>query len=104
MQDEIGRLPGVGETNVFGSEYAMRIWLDPNRLRSYSLMPGDVISAIQAPNTEVPAGRLGHQPMPLGQMLSAPVTAPSPPQTPLPFPPNILNTPPSPLPEQHPRV
>src|SRR3546814_855140 len=70
MQDEIGRLPGVGETNVFGSEYAMRIWLDPNRLRSYSLMPGDVISAIQAQNTEVAAGQLGQHPMPPGQMRS----------------------------------
>src|SRR3546814_17611062 len=77
MQDEIGRLPGVGETNVFGSEYAMRIWLDPNRLRSYSLMTGDVISAIQAQNTEVAAGQLGQQPMHPGQMLSRHVTAPS---------------------------
>ncbi|MCM8730252.1 efflux RND transporter permease subunit [Hephaestia sp. GCM10023244] len=82
LQDELGRLPGVGDTNVFGSEYAMRIWLDPARLRSYSLMPGDVISAIQAQNTEVAAGELGQQPMPPGQMLSATVTAQSRLQTP----------------------
>src|SRR3546814_15130849 len=63
----------------------MRIWLDPNRLRSYSLMPGDVISAIQAQNTEVAAGQLGQQPMPPGQMLSATVTAQSRLQTPQQF-------------------
>ena len=46
LQDGLGRVPGVGESNVFGSQYAMRIWLDPARLASYALMPGDVITAI----------------------------------------------------------
>src|SRR3546814_19452185 len=70
----------------------MRTWLDPNRLRSYSLMPGDVISAIQAQNTEVAAGQLGQQPMPPGQMLSATVPAQSRLQTPQQFRDLILKT------------
>ncbi|MDE2404199.1 MAG: efflux RND transporter permease subunit [Sphingomonadales bacterium] len=77
MQDVIGRIPGVGQVNVFGSQYAMRIWLDPNRLAAVSLMPSDVISAIQAQNAEVAAGEVGGQPAPAGQMLDAIVTAQS---------------------------
>ncbi len=77
LQDRIGRVEGVGDTNVFGSQFAMRIWLDPNRLASYSLMPGDVISAITAQNTEVTAGEIGAVPSPPGQMLDATVTAQS---------------------------
>src|SRR5579884_1876212 len=46
LQYQLGRLPGVGNANVFGSQYAMRIWLDPNKLRSFNLQPSDVISAI----------------------------------------------------------
>src|SRR3954466_7036074 len=57
LQDPIGRLEGVGDFNVFGSQYAMRIWLDPARLASFSLMPSDVIAAIQAQNTQVAAGQ-----------------------------------------------
>src|SRR3982751_6942531 len=49
LQDPIGRLEGVGDFNVFGSPYAMRIWLDPAKLASFSLMPSAVISAVQAP-------------------------------------------------------
>ena len=62
MQDPIARMPGVGDVNVFGAPYAMRIWLDPAKLRSYSLMPGDVISAISAQNVEVAAGEVGGTP------------------------------------------
>ena len=82
MQDRIARVPGVGETNIFGAPYAMRIWLRPDRLASYSLMPSDVISAIQAQNTEVAAGEIGGQPQPSTQMLNATVTAQSRLQTP----------------------
>ena len=95
LVDEIGRLPGVGETNVFGAEYAMRIWLDPNKLRSFSLMPGDVIAAIQAQNTEIAAGAIGQQPAPEGQMISATVTAQSRLQTPEQFRNIILKTDPN---------
>jgi multidrug efflux pump len=75
MQESIGRLPGVGDVNVFGSQYAMRIWLDPYKLASFQLMPSDVITAIQAQNTQVAAGEIGGQPSPSTQMLNATVTA-----------------------------
>jgi multidrug efflux pump len=82
MQDELSRIPGVGDVNVFGSSYAMRIWLDPHRLASFGLMPGDVITAIQNQNTEVAAGEIGGLPQPQGQLLDATVTAQSRLQTP----------------------
>jgi len=82
MQDTLARTPGVGDVNVFGAPYAMRIWLDPAKLRSYSLMPGDVISAISSQNVEVAAGEVGGTPAPAGQMLNATVTASSRFQTP----------------------
>jgi multidrug efflux pump len=75
LQDPIGRLPGVGDVNVFGAQYAMRIWLDPYKLSAVSLMPSDVITAIQAQNTQVAAGQIGGQPSPDAQMLNAIVTA-----------------------------
>ena len=77
FQDPLGRLNGVGDTNVFGSQYAMRIWLDPNKLASFQLMPSDVIAAIRAQNTEVAAGELGAQPSAKDQYLNATVTAQS---------------------------
>lgn len=77
LQDALARIEGVGDTNVFGGPYAMRIWLNPDRLASYALMPSDVISAITAQNTEVAAGEIGGLPMPREQMLNATVTAQS---------------------------
>ena len=77
IQDPIGRVEGVGNTNVFGSPHAMRIWLDPNRLAAYQLMPTDVISAITAQNNEVAAGIIGDQPAPQNQYLTATVRAQS---------------------------
>src|SRR5438105_10973247 len=53
IQDDLSRVPGVGDVNVFGSAYAMRIWLDPHRLSSVGLMPGDIVTALQNQNTEV---------------------------------------------------
>jgi multidrug efflux pump len=82
IQDELSRVPGVGDVNVFGSEYAMRIWLDPNKLQSFQLMPSDVLSAVQNQNIEVAAGEIGGMPQPEGQMLNATVTAQSRLQTP----------------------
>ncbi|MFC3580186.1 efflux RND transporter permease subunit [Sphingomonas hylomeconis] len=81
-QDKLGRIEGVGDTNVFGSQYAMRIWLRPEQLASFSLIPSDVINAITAQNTEIAAGEIGGQPMPDTQMLNATVTAQSRLQTP----------------------
>ena len=75
LQDSIGRIPGVGATNVFGAQYAMRIWLDPYRLNAYALMPSDVTSAIEAQNAQVAAGQIGASPSPVTQMLNATVTA-----------------------------
>src|SRR4051795_113451 len=82
MQDELSRVPGVDDVNVFGSSYAMRIWLDPHKLASVHLMPSDVITAVQNQNTEVAAGEIGGMPQPEGQMLNATVTAQSRLQTP----------------------
>ncbi|MFX5956853.1 efflux RND transporter permease subunit, partial [Acinetobacter baumannii] len=59
IQDAISRVEGVGDTTLFGSQYAMRIWLDPNKLNSYSLTPLDVKNAIQAQNVQVSSGQLG---------------------------------------------
>ncbi|MEO8624454.1 MAG: efflux RND transporter permease subunit, partial [bacterium] len=75
LQDTIARLPGVGDVNVFGAQYAMRIWLDPSKLASVQLMPADVIAALQSQNTQVAAGQLGGQPASGEQMLNATVTA-----------------------------
>ena len=95
VQDPMSRLPGVGEIDVFGAPYAMRIWLDPYKLSSYQLMPSDVSSAIQAQNTQVTAGELGALPAPEGQSLNATVTAQSRLQTPEQFRAIILKTLPS---------
>jgi len=77
MQDAIGRIKGVGDTNVFGSQYGMRIWLNPQKLASYGLMPGDVVTAITAQNAEVAAGEIGAVPSGEDQYLDATVTAQS---------------------------
>lgn len=81
--DQISRVEGVGDVTVFGSSYAMRIWLDPARLRNYQLMPSDIISAIQAQNTPVSAGQLGQSPAATEQqVINATVTVQSYLQTP----------------------
>jgi multidrug efflux pump len=82
LQDDLSRTPGVGDVNVFGAKYAMRIWLDPDKLAGLNLMPGDVVTAIQNQNVDVAAGEIGGAPSPEGQMLNATVTAQSRLQTP----------------------
>ncbi len=77
LQDPLSRVPGVGNIQVFGSPYAMRIWLDPYKLQTFNLTPGDVRIAIQAQNTQVSAGELGGLPSTKGQQLDATVTAQS---------------------------
>ncbi len=63
MQDELARLPGVGNVLVFGSgSYAMRVWLDPRKMMAYSLNPRDVLDAISGQNKQVSAGQLGAPP------------------------------------------
>ncbi|WP_323000685.1 efflux RND transporter permease subunit [Denitromonas sp.] len=77
VQDAISRVDGVGEVTVFGSQYAMRIWLDPDKLNKYQLTTGDVTAAVAAQNTQVSAGQLGGAPALPGQGFSATVTAQS---------------------------
>jgi len=73
--DQISRVEGVGTVRLFGDKYAMRIWLDPNKLNAYSLTPGDIISAIQSQNAQVSIGQLGGMPSVPGQQLNATITA-----------------------------
>ena len=80
--DPLARLNGVGDLQVFGSQYAMRVWLDPYKLNNYKLMPSDVRNAILAQNVEISGGEIGGQPTPPGQALNATVTAQSYLQTP----------------------
>ena len=71
MQDPISRTPGVGDFQVFGAQYAMRIWLDPAKLNKFQLTPMDVQSAIAAQNVQVSSGQLGGLPAVAGQQLNA---------------------------------
>ncbi|WP_377155045.1 efflux RND transporter permease subunit [Roseateles sp. UC29_93] len=75
VQDPISRVEGVGDTTLFGSQYAMRIWLDPDKLNSFKLTPLDVKTAVQAQNAQVSAGQLGGLPAVPGQQLNATITA-----------------------------
>lgn len=71
MQDPISRTEGVGDFQVFGAQYAMRIWLDPAKLNKYNLTPIDVKSAISSQNVQVSSGQLGGLPAVKGQELNA---------------------------------
>jgi len=73
MQDQLSRTYGVGDFQVFGSQYAMRIWVDPSRLNSFQLTPLDVSNAIKAQNVQVASGQLGGLPAVKGQQLNASV-------------------------------
>jgi HAE1 family hydrophobic/amphiphilic exporter-1/multidrug efflux pump len=75
--DEISRVEGVGEVQVFGSAYAMRIWLDPAKLAAFELAPSQVIQAVAAQNAQISAGQFGALPAAQGQQLNATVTAQS---------------------------
>ncbi|HKX42560.1 MAG TPA: efflux RND transporter permease subunit [Burkholderiaceae bacterium] len=75
VQEALSRVEGVGDTTLFGSQYAMRVWLDPNKLNSYKLTPLDVKNAIAAQNAQVSAGQLGALPAVENQQLNATITA-----------------------------
>ena len=77
MVEPVSRLEGVGKVEVFGSEYAMRIWLDPLKLKYYDLSPDTVVAAIRAQNAQISAGSFGAMPAPKGQLLNATITAQS---------------------------
>jgi multidrug efflux pump len=76
VQDPISRTPGVGDFQLFGTQYAMRIWLDPANLNNYGLTPLDVSNALQAQNLQVPSGELGGLPAVRGQRLHATIVGP----------------------------
>ncbi len=75
MKDPISRTTGVGDVQLFGAQYAMRIWMDPNKLNNFQLTPVDVITAIKAQNAQVAAGQLGGTPPVKGQQLNASIIA-----------------------------
>jgi multidrug efflux pump len=75
IQDIISRVEGVGELQQFGTQNAMRIWLNPVKLNNYHLTAADVISAVQAQNSQVSAGQFGGIPAVEGQQLNATITA-----------------------------
>ncbi|NMP25693.1 multidrug efflux RND transporter permease subunit OqxB [Rahnella sp. SAP-1] len=65
VKDELARLPGVGQVEIFGAgEYAMRVWLDPNKVAARGLTASDVVTAMREQNVQVSAGQLGAEPMP----------------------------------------
>src|SRR6185295_8417726 len=73
--DPIRRIQGVGSANQFGSEYAMRIWLDPDKLHAYSMAPDDVLEQVRNQNVQFASGAIGEQPAPADQEFTAPVSA-----------------------------
>ncbi|MDB6045433.1 MAG: multidrug efflux transporter permease subunit [Gammaproteobacteria bacterium] len=76
VQDPISRTAGVGDYQLFGTQYAMRIWLDPVKLTNYGLTPVDVSNALQVQNLQVPSGELGGLPSIRGQRLHATIVGP----------------------------
>jgi multidrug efflux pump len=76
VEDPISRTPGVGDYQLFGTQYAMRVWMDPAKLYSYGLTPVDVNNALQAQNLQVPTGELGGLPSVRGQRLRATIVGP----------------------------
>jgi HAE1 family hydrophobic/amphiphilic exporter-1/multidrug efflux pump len=77
LVDEFSRIEGVGGAQVFGAQYAMRIWLDPSKLAAFEMTPSDVVSAVAAQNAQISAGAFGSLPAPEGQQLNATITAQS---------------------------
>jgi multidrug efflux pump len=75
VQDPVSRVSGVGNFTVFGTQYAMRIWLDPNKLNNYGLTPVDVGNALQAQNVQIAGGQLGGTPAAGPQQFSATIRA-----------------------------
>ncbi|MGH8217146.1 MAG: efflux RND transporter permease subunit [Steroidobacteraceae bacterium] len=75
IADPVSRVPGVGSLQEFGPKYAMRIWLNPDRLNAYGLTPDDVVAAVQAQNAQISVGQLGGEPAVHGQQINVTVTA-----------------------------
>ncbi|KAA5606023.1 efflux RND transporter permease subunit [Roseospira marina] len=77
VTDEISRVEGIGEVQLFGSSYAMRIWLDPSKLAAFELATSDVVAAVSAQNAQISAGQFGSRPTVDGQQLNATINAQS---------------------------
>jgi len=92
VQDTVSRVNGVGEVQVFGSPYAMRIWLNPDKMNQFKVTPGDIRNAVLAQNAQVSAGELGGAPAVKGQTLTATITAQTLLETPEDFEQIILRT------------
>src|SRR5207245_8825342 len=76
VQDELSRLPGIGQTRIFGaSNYAMRVWVSPATIANMGLTVTDLVNAIAAQNVANPAGQIGGEPAPPGQQLTYTVRA-----------------------------
>lgn len=75
VTDEIKRIEGVGKVTVYSAEYAMRIWVDPQKLVSYDLTMSDVTNAIRQQNVQIASGQVGQEPAPIGQKTVTPLTA-----------------------------
>ncbi|HEY8940841.1 MAG TPA: efflux RND transporter permease subunit [Cellvibrio sp.] len=71
VQDQLSRVNGVGQIQLFGSQYAMRVWLDANKLATYKLTTVDIVTAIRAQNAQIAAGELGGTPALPGQQINA---------------------------------
>ena len=92
VSDRIARVPGVGSTQVFGTKYAMRIWLDPGKLETYDLSVGEITAALKAQNAQIAVGQLGGAPAVEGQQLNATINAQDRLQTPEQFRDILLRT------------
>ncbi|HDM8141420.1 TPA: efflux RND transporter permease subunit [Vibrio harveyi] len=77
IQDPISRVTGVGQVQAFGSQYAMRVWLDPFKLTQFNLTAIDVANAIREQNAQVSSGQLGAAPAQSGQLLNATISSAS---------------------------
>ena len=90
--ENLRRVPGVGEANLFGTEYAMRLWLDPLKLAGFGMTPGEALKAVQAQNVQLATGELGQLPALPGQQLAATVITQGRLQTPAEFGEILLRT------------
>ncbi|MBE8365647.1 efflux RND transporter permease subunit, partial [Leptospira borgpetersenii serovar Balcanica] len=82
IQEPLSRINGVGDIDAYGSQYAMRIWLDPDKLTSFQLTTADVVAAIKSQNSQIAVGQLGGTPSVDNQALNATINAQSLLQTP----------------------
>ena len=93
--DQVSRVPGVGSTQLFGGQYAMNIWLNPDKLHAYGLSATDVLTAVRGQNVQFSAGQVGGEPSPENQMFTATVSAEGRFSTPAQFEQILLRTDPS---------